>query len=60
MIISIEVDVDPGDGHVDEGDHTGLTLEAYERLTDPMSGPLLWLGEVQDVTKLDIPAPDAA
>lgn len=45
VIITVEAEPE----HVDSDDATGLSAEAYERLTDPMDGPLGWLGEVQDV-----------
>lgn len=54
MIVKITVQMDD-DEHADEDDSTGLTNEAYERLT--MGGefgppPLGWLGEVQDVSRV--------
>jgi hypothetical protein len=47
VIIEVEVEEE----HADEGDSTGLTNDAYERLTEPMEGPLGWLGEVTDVRR---------
>jgi hypothetical protein len=45
--VTITVDVE--DEHADPDHPLGLTNEAYERLTDPMSSPLGWLGEITDV-----------
>ncbi len=53
MKIKIIVEVD--EGSADPGDKTGLTAEAYDRLTiDTEHGPssLGWMGEVQEVEKV--------
>lgn len=44
--IAIYVEVEEG---ADPSHSTGLTVETYERLTDPLQGPLSWLGEIDDV-----------
>ena len=57
MKLRITVDVDPEDPGIDSSHSTGLTNEAYERLTgytaEHGAGSLMWLGEIQDVEKED-------
>lgn len=49
MQISVIVELDNPE-YIDEDHPTGITNEAYERLTAPFSSsPLGWLGEVVDV-----------
>lgn len=48
--VAIIVELEPENS--DPNDATGLTNEAYERLTDPMDRPLGWLGEIDDVSKV--------
>lgn len=50
MEIAIHVEVDEGDPSADPDDKTGITNEAYERLTE-MPGPLSWLGEIVHVQR---------
>jgi hypothetical protein len=47
VIITVEVEEE----HADPHHPTGITNEAYDRLTDPMESPLGWLGEIQDVER---------
>lgn len=47
--VTILVEVDESQADVE--DSTGLTSDAYDKLTDPMGGPLGWLGEVIEVVK---------
>lgn len=50
--ILIEVEMDEGDEFADPSDATGVTNEAYERLTGISEEPPLgWLGEVTDVRR---------
>lgn len=55
MKVAIIVNVEDEDC-MDTGHHTGITSDAYERLTsyteEHGAGALTWLGEVQDVTKV--------
>lgn len=55
MLIVITVDLDPDDPDADPDDSTGLTNDAYERLTgyteEHGAGSLSWLGEIQNVEK---------
>lgn len=55
MQISVIIEVDEGDPSADPDHETGITNEAYERLTGGTNGvpPLGWLGEIQDVMKVD-------
>ena len=48
----INITVEVEDEHSDPDDTTGITNEAYERLTEPMQGPLDWLGEITDVRRV--------
>lgn len=47
--MKVKITVDVEDEHADPDDRTGLTAEAYDRLTDPMHLPLGWLGEINEV-----------
>lgn len=48
MRIAIYVNIDEDSGNVDTESPMGITNEAFDRLAGT-SGPLSWLGEVEDV-----------
>lgn len=50
--ISIIIEVDDGDKFADLNHPMGITNEAYERLTG-YPAPLAWLGEVEEVVKVN-------
>lgn len=54
--ITIIVDIDEGDPSADPSDDTGLTEDAYNRLTgftEHGAGSLSWLGSVESVQKTE-------
>ena len=52
MLIEIHVNVDESSEWVDPDHETGLTEAGFERLYGPPP-PLGWLGEVEDVRKVE-------
>jgi hypothetical protein len=53
--IQIIIEVDEGDPSYDPDHEMGITNEAYDRLTvgtEEWDPALMWLGEVQEVSKI--------
>jgi hypothetical protein len=55
MKIAIYVNIEDGDPNADPNDPTGVTNDAFEKLTGVTGEPPLgWLGEVEDIQKVSV------